>query len=343
MPNAQVAKPMLQRVALYHLMGRVIGDKLAPPWRVPSEEFSYMEWASEHLAEVDTTWQGGAIPSESTFRWASRTGRTQPHKHRVPLTTRDLRKADSQGGIGSDALRRARARVATGVIITGYEAEVVSLFTNTANYAAGHTVTKAGGAEWDQAAVADQTIVDDINAGIDKILNALTGYSAEDLTLSIPERVWRAAIRNNSVIRETVRTGKVSRVTEEMVRDYFGFGQVLIPTAAKLAGNVNVDKTYETESLTTHWLDNVWMGLVGNGETAGIEKDEGGMFAEQVLGYAATAYWPGDTGGQRRQVREYDDPDPGKEVTWMEVKEDRKVVVTNNKAGYLIKNTLTGI
>lgn len=341
--KAQLANAILQRVALFHLRGRLIGDMLAPPWRVDAEKFEYKVWSPEHLAEVDTTWQAGATPSESTFRWATRTGSTTPHKHRVPLTERDLAKARAVGGIGEQALRRARVRVATGVITTGYEAEVVRVFTDANNYAAGHVVTKAGGAEWDQAEVADQDIVDDIWAGVDKVLDALKGFTVSDLTISIPDPVWRAAIRENSVIRGAVKSGFVGPVTTELVRNYFGFGSVVIPSGVKLAGPVNLDADYETENLTTHWTDNVWIGVVGNAESGAVEASDDGLYVEQLLGFAATAYWTGDTNGQRRVVREYDDADPGREVSWYEVKEERKVIATNKLAGYLIKNTLSTI
>lgn len=343
MPNAQIANALLQRVALFHRMGRLIGEIIAPPWRVDAEKFEYLEWAAEHLAEVDTRWQGGATPSESNFRWKTRTAKTDVHKHRVPLAERDLSKARAVGGMGENRLRQARVRTATGVILTGYEAEVVAAYTDSANYKAGHVLAKAGGAEWDQAAVTDQDVVDDISGRIDLVLDALPGFSAMDLTAVVPERVWRKAIRYNSVLRDAVKSGTIAQVSEDLFKAYFQVGQVLIPTGVKLSGKVNVDKEYETEGLTPHWGDNVWIGIVGNGQTAGVEASEDGLFDDQLLGFAATAVWTGDTQGQRRLVREYEDGDQGKEVSWYEVKEERKVVPTNKLAGALIKNTLSTI
>jgi hypothetical protein len=342
MPNAQISKAWLQRIALFHLLGRTIGDRVAPPWRVPAEEFEYKEWGAEHLREVDTVWQAGAKPSESQFGWATRSARTVPHKHRVPLTNRDLAKAQAPGGIGEMALRRRRVAVATGVIITGYEAEVVSAFTDSNNYPAGHVVTKGPGTEWDNGAD-DQAIIDDIKTGINTICDTIVGVAPSDLTVVVPDRVFRTALQYNEVILGAVKSGIADQVTNERFTTYFGVRQLLRPTAAKLSGALNVDDRHEDYQLVTHWGDNVWIGLVGDPEAEGVQADDAGLFEEQILGFAATAYWTGDTQGQRRLVREYEDPDPGTETTWYEVKEERKVVIADKRAGYLIKNTLSAI
>lgn len=340
MPNAQIAKAYLQRVALFHLLGRTIGDRVAPPWRVPAEEFEYKEWGAEHLREVDTVWQAGATPSESQFGWRTRSARTTPHKHRVPLTDRDRNKAAAMGGLGAGSLERRRVSVATGVIITGYEAEVATHFTDSGNYPAGHVVTKGAGTEWDDAATTDQQVVDDITAGIDQILDTIVGVRAADLTIAVPDAVFRKALRYNTVILDAVKSGVADRVDDERFTTYFGVRILLRPTAAKLSGALNVDDAHEDVQLVTHWADNVWIGLVGDPEVDGIEADDAGLFEDQILGFAATAHWTGDTAGQRRVTRQYRDPDDGKEADWYEVKEDRRVVVADNRGGYLIKNTL---
>jgi hypothetical protein len=79
------------------------------------------------------------------------------------------------------------------------------------------------------------------------------------------------------------------------------------------------------------WLDNVWAGLIADGQN------------DMIPAFSRTFNWTAATGGQVRQTRVYRTADEGQQADWIEVQEavDEKIVYS--AAGGVIKNTLSTI
>jgi hypothetical protein len=212
------------------------------------------------------------------------------------------------------------------------EKRVADLFTASGTYPGGNVITKAGGAEWDQAAVADeQPFTDIITLGGTVADSAMVPMSS--LTAVIPEVVYRTTLMRNTALLDTIKYTQRGIVTPDLLAGAFGLREVIIAAAFGAGVGPEIEGADLITGVTTVplWGDNVWIGLVNEGAN------------DMVPTFARTFTWRAATGGQDRQVRTYRMPDEGQEGDYIEVKAAEGEKVVYSAAGGVIKNTLSTI
>jgi hypothetical protein len=220
----------------------------------------------------------------------------------------------------------------TDALIVSREKRVADLFTNPANYAAAQKITKAGGSEWDQAAVVTtaQPLID-IMALVAKV-SANAMVSQTQLTVVIPEIVFQTALWNNSAILDRIKYSATGVVTTDLLRAALNVKEVILAASQSSALPEVADADVVTGYTTTFmWGDTVWVGLVNRDRN------------QRAPSFARSFNWRKQTNGQDRLIRVYPTDDEGREADWTECKEAVGEQIVYADAGGIIINTLSTI
>lgn len=318
----------LQSVSLGFSMRELIADRVAPRVTVTNQSDKYRKWGRNRWMLHETTWAPGTEPNKVTMRWSEDNYTATERKIRTELTDSERDNADSDLDLETNA-----TELVTGVIQIAREKRVADLFTTAGNYAAAQKITKAGGSEWDQAAVvATAQPLIDLMSLIQKVaLNAMV--AASQLSVIIPEPVYLTAIWQNAAILDRIKYSERGIVTYDLLAALLGVKEV-IPAASMSTGTGPevADSDVVTAFPATYlWGDTVWVGLINAGQNA------------MVPSFARSFNWKKRTGGQERQIRKYRDGDEGKETDWIECKEAIGEKIVFADAGGIIINTLSTI
>lgn len=316
----------LQGVALNFKGPQLVADIVAPRTRVGKQSNKYRRFGKDILVEYDSTWAAGAIPNGIKTELSEDTYFAQQRKLRHMLLDQETTNADDDLDLRTKYTERV-----TYATQVAREKRVATAFTTAANFPAANVITLAGGAEWDAAGVINTVQpITDMEAVIGTVEDsALVGRS--QITGVIPATVFRKALRHNSAIRDYFKYTAGGVMTEDILAALLGVGRIIISSGQSAgAGLANVATDIVTGITTTYlWGDNVWFGVVPDGQSA-----------DEEYSFARTFWWAEATGGQELQIRQYRMADEGQEGDWIEAKEavDEKVVA--GFAGGLIKNCL---
>lgn len=318
----------LQNVSLGFRNREMIADRVAPRITVGKQSDKYRVWGRRGMLIHESRWHPGAIPNAIELRWSEDTYYAEIRKLRTLLLDTERNNEDS------DVQLETRAtQLVTGAIELAREKRVADLFTASANYNASNIITKAGGAEWNQASVLNtETPLNDLLTAAEAIaLRAMVPISA--LSVVIPEPVYNGAIRRNTAILERVKYSETGMVTYSLLQQLLGVKEVM--TAASMsvgAGPEVADSDVITGFTPTYlWGDTVWVGLIGEGSN------------DNTVSFARSFNWKKETAGQERQIRKYRAEDEGREGDWIECKEAVGEKVIFKDAGGIIVNTLSTI
>lgn len=318
----------LQNVSLGFARREYVADRLAPVIPVTNQSGKYRVWGKNNLLQHEARWAPGAIPNAIETRWSEATYFAEIRKLRTLLLDAEVRNADTDLN-----LRQSYTEVVTGAIEIAREARVATLFTTAANYPGANTVTKAGAAEWDTLLGSNPTLPrTDIDAGIRQVVGQAM-VPRNQITVAIPEPVYDLTIRFNATLLGMINYTTADSVQPDMLARLFGVKEVLIVQAMTTGAGPEVAGSDVVTGFTNTylWLDNVWIGLVNDGQN------------DMAPSFARTFNWTAETAGQRRQIRQYRAEDEGREADWIECKEAMSEAIVYSGAGYLIKNTLAAI
>jgi hypothetical protein len=317
----------LQRVSLGFQNREFSADRLNPRVPVGNQSDKYRVWGKNKLIVHKADWAPGTIPNAIEIRWSEDTFYAGIRKLRTLLLDTELRNADSDLDLVTNA-----TETVTDAIALAREKRVADLYTAAATYPGANVITKSGGAEWDQAAVADEQVFTDIIA-LGSIIADASLVPLSQLTVAIPEPVYRLAMMRNTALLDTIKYTQTAVVTWDLLAAAFGVKNV-IPLTAVSAGTgpevegADVITGYPTTYL---WADNVWIGLVNEGAN------------QRQPTFARGFNWRAESGNQDRQIRRYRAEDEGREGDWIECKEAIGEKVVYSSAGGVIKNTLSTI
>jgi hypothetical protein len=318
----------LQNVSLGFTPKGLIADKVAPRINVNAQSNLYRVFGKNQMLVHEARWAPGTIPNAITTRWSSATYYAELRKLRTLLLDTEVRNADSDL-----TLRTNYTQNVTNAIMLAREKRVADLFTTAGNYSAGNKITKAGGSEWDQAAVVStaQPLIDMMALIAAVAQKAMV--PASSLSIVIPEPVYFTAIWQNQGILDRIKYSERGIVTYDLLAALLGVKEV-IPAVSMSAGNGPevADSDPVTAFTNTYlWGDTVWVGLINEGQN------------DMVPTFARSFNWRAETGGQDRQIREYRAEDEGREGNWIECKEAVGEQIVYADAGGIIINTLSTI
>lgn len=318
------APQYLQQFAIgYKPMG-MVADIVCPRVPVTKQSDKYRVWGKDVFQERDLKRAPGAPPVQMAIGLSDDQYATDAYAVRVPLLDEELGNAD-----GDVNLRMAYTEAAKIAIAIAREKRVASLYTTAANHKGSHVITKAGGAEWDTllATQPDRCILD-----IDLLLGTIADDAVtpiSELSLVIPEQVWRKVMRNNAAYLDRIKYTEKGIVTTDLIAAVHGVKEVILASGQSVAGNPKVVgdivEGYDPQYL---WGDNVWAGLIGPSS------------AQMIPSFARAFNWTVPTAGQSTQVFEYRDADPGTKKSWIEVEENIGEKITARLAGGVIRNAL---
>jgi hypothetical protein len=305
----------------------MIADRVAPRVKVGKQSDKYRKWGKNGLLIAEARWHPGTIPNAIEMRWSEDTYYANINKLRTLVLDAERRNADADLDLETVA-----TELVTGSVAISREKRVADLFTTAGNYAAAQKITKAGGSEWDQAAVVvtAQPLID-IMALVAKVsANALVPIS--ELTVVIPEVVYTTALWNNSAILDRIKYSSMGVVTPDLLRAALGVKEVIFSASMAVNGPEVADSDVITGFTPTFlWGDTVWVGLVNEGNN------------QNAASFARSFNWREESGGQDRQIRRYRTDDEGREGDWVECKEAIGEKIVYADAGGIIINTLSTI
>lgn len=331
MPTDKVTRAhtprFLQTLSLGFQNREMIADRVAPRIPVANQSDKFRIWGKNHLLAHESRWFPGTIPNEIQMRWSETTYFAELRKLRTLVTRAEKDNADEDLNLDEEA-----TLVVTDALIVSREKRVADMFTNPANYAAGQKITKAGGSEWDQAAVVTtaQPLID-IMALVAKVSqNAMVPQT--ELTVVIPEIVFQTALWNNAAVVNRMPGANVAVVTADLLRVVLNVKEVIIASAFSAALPEVADADVITGYTNTPmWGDTVWVGLVNRDRN------------QRAPSFARSFNWRKQTNGQDRLIRVYPTDDEGREADWTEGKEAIGEQIVYADAGGIIINTLSTI
>jgi hypothetical protein len=318
----------LQGVSLGFTPREFIADRVAPRIVVPKQSGLFRIWGKNRNMTHESRWFPGTIPNAIEMRWSNSTYFAELRKIRTLLLDAERRAPDADLRLEANA-----TELVTNVMALSREKRVADLFTTPGNYSAGQKITKAGGSEWDQAAVVStaQPLIDLMSLVQKVAINAMV--PAKQLTVIIPEPVYLTALWQNAGILARVQYSQRGVVTTEILTELLGVKEVIMAASMSAgAGPEVADSDVVTGFTTTYlWGDTVWVGLVNEGQNDGVPT------------FARSFNWTAETGGQERQIRQYRAEDEGREADWIECKEAVGEQLVYADAGGIIINTLSTI
>ena len=311
----------------------MIADTVSARTRVAKQSDKYRVYGKNQLIERESRWFPGMIPNAIESRWSEDTYYADFSVLRHPLLDAELANNSTPENGGID-LEGKYTQTTTLAIAIARERRVADLFTNSANYSAGHVITKAGGTEYDVAGMGGSKVIDDLETIIGKVVDD-NMVPASMVSLVVPEIVWRQAFKRNAELIDTIKYSERAVVTEDMVAQKLGIREVLHALASSAGPGPEVAGSDVVSGYTTTylWGDTIW---------AGVRADADGV--DMFAPFSRSFNWEAGTNGQPREVRRYRMADEGQRGDWIEVAEaidDQKIVY--KEAGAVIKNASSTI
>lgn len=309
----------------------MIADKVSPRIPVTLRSGKYRIFGKNEMIVRDAAWAAGSIPNQLQSRWSLDTYYAEIYKLRHPLLDAELAN-NAPAAFGGMDLRTEYTQATTMAIAIAREARVAGIFTNPANYPASNIIAKAVGTEYDQPNMGGEQVFTDINNLLGLTADA-TLHPISDLSLVIPELVWRRAIKRNTAMLDAIKYSQLGIMTEQLLAELLGVEEVILGQSVtagagpEVAGS-DVITGYPTTYL---WGDTIWAGLIG---------DESNI---RMPSFSRSFNWTTETGGQIRQTREYRMADEGQEGTWIEVKEAIAEKIVFAGGGAIITNALSTV
>jgi len=299
----------------------LVGERLFPITRTPLSSGRYRVFDRSAWMVFPDRREPGTVANEiRAGRWSEDNFMVQEHSLQAAVTDEERQNVAAanqiaQASLDADLSPEADAtELVTRAIRLRHELEVSTMARNTANYAAGHSVTLAGVNQWsDYSGTSDP--FKDISAGL-RAIYADTRQRAN--LMLVPWEVWTYMEHHPKVIAR-YQYFRIEPDPPEAIRQLTGFdGEVVLADASYNAA----DNPDATEAMTSFWGKDVIIARVDERE---------GM---RIKTFAKTFVQPYDDGNVRTVDRWREEPRKS-DVIRASMKYDAKIV--SNAAGYIIK------
>jgi hypothetical protein len=330
-PGTLYYDPILTGFSVGFQDQNLYGERVLPvtPVRTPSGRYRVFD-RSNWLIFVDRR-EPGTVANEIRGRkWSEDTFFTKEHSLQVAIHDEERQELTSLGGLADPTFggalqidpERDGTELVTRALLLGHEKKVSDLTRNTANYPAGHTVTLAGTAQWDQdwanGTNSASNPLGDIRTALTKILVDTGNVPAN--TMVVP-RYGVQFIENHPRIVDRFKT--FTLLEPDAFQKLTGFeGTIYMVDSVYNAA----DNYLATPSVTQFWGKDVWVGIV-NPEPGINQQTFGKTFAQ--------LYPSGD-------IRPTDHwREEGRKSDLVRVSQKYDLKITSSIAGYLIKNAFS--
>ena len=328
-PGTLYADPILTGFSVGYEDQTLHGLEIFPETRVNTRSGRYRVFdRSSWLIYPDRREPGTVANEIRGGKWSEDTFFVKEHSLQAPIHDEEDEAYNSLGGFASaDAgagldldPERDATELVTGSILRGHEKKVSDAVRNTANYAAGHSVTLAGAQQWDDytggtASTSDP--VGELRKGLRKI-KAATGRDAN--LMGIPT-MGVGYIENHP--RVVDRFKSFALTDEDAFRRLTGFeGRIVfLDSVYNTADNIDA-----AENIQSFWGKDVFLAVVD--DTPG----------QRTRTFGKTFAWPYANGETRPTDRWREEPRKS-DVVRVSYRYDTKIV--SNVAGYIIKTAFS--
>lgn len=336
-PSGLYVDPILSGFSLGYEDQQLYGLRLAPETPVNTQSGRYRVFGrSDWLIYPDTRAPGTVANEVQGRKWSEDTFSVAEHSLQAPIFDEEREFLASLGSLTADANsgdlqiepERDATELVTRSIMLRHEKLVADTFRNTANYAAGHSVTLSGAQKW-----SDYTFV---TAGDPY---SIVSNPVADLKTAVMKVYLDTGRWPNTVIFPIDAIGVIEG--HPRVVDRFKNFALTSPDAWRQLLNVPapsnffiVDSKYNaaqnlnaTENITSFWGQDVWVGLVDP------------QMGQRTKTFAKTFAWPYP--GGVRPTEKWREEARKADLVRTSYRYDLKI--TSNVAGYLIKNAVAAL
>lgn len=317
--------PILTNLSVGYKDQSLYGAQLFPitPVNTPSGRYRVFD-RSDWLIFEDRREPGTMAREVRGRKWSEDTFKTSEHALQSPVHDEENQELNSLGGYANPAFGGAlqidphadATKLLTRAILLRHENKVSTLIRDTAQYAAGHSVTLTGAQQWNDYTNGVTSTSDPVGAILTGMRAIWTDTRRYPNVLAIPT-MGMAYIENHPRVTDRFKN---FRLTQD---DAF---QLLTGFEGKI---VNVDSVYNaadnvdaTQSITDFWGKDVWLGIV----------DENPGLYTQTFGKTFAQNYPD---GSIRPTDRWREESRKADMVRVSMKYDLKVV--SNIAGYIIK------
>jgi hypothetical protein len=327
-PSGLYVDPILTDFSVGYGDVNLIGLQVMPSAEAGSPSGSYRIFDRSSRVIFPDRREPGTVANEIRGgKWASDVFSTKQRSLQAAVADEEEAYLNSVGGLSGSAFggglqlnpHEDAAALVLSSLGLGHEFRVQSLVRNTANYPAGHTITLGAPDQWDNYAGATSDPLLVIRNALIKV-NSKIGQPPNTMVLPRLGVPW---LENHPDI--------VGRFQSFMLTDPNAFqrltgfeGQIILADVLYNAAD-NIDAT---ESLTSLWGKDVWLGFVNS--SMGLRD----------LSFGKTFFWPpGGVGSELQPTERW--REEGRKSDLVRTTWQYDLKITNSSAGYLIVNAFS--
>lgn len=341
-PSGLYIDPILSNISVGFKDESLFGLLLAPETPVNTQSGRYRVFDRSHWLIYRSRREPGTSANRIQGRkWSEDTFKTQEHSLAAEIYDEERQELNSLGGLANatfggdlqiDPEGDATEDVTRSILLE-LEYKISTLFRNTANYPAGHTVTLAGAQKW-----SDYTYVtagDENSIVSNPVANLKTAWQRVYLDTGRWPNTLVVPFDATGVVEGHPRVYK--RFQNFALTDPEAWQRLmgLPPAAIENLNIIVVDSKYnsadnvdDTENIVSFWGQDVWVGLVDRAP------------GQKTMTFAKT-FAQRYPDGTTRPTENYRDQDRKTDIVRTSYKYDQKIV--SGLAGYLIKNAVAAV
>jgi len=319
--NVHVDKVLTQISIEWPINQNFAGPVLFPALNVMKQSDKYYIFDRETTKlEIHDLRAPGTVANEIPGRKVSiDTYFANEHALQIPVTDEERQNVDSPLTPDRDATELVTMR-----IILGREKAMKDMATTAANYAAGHSVTLSGTAQWDVANYATSNPIGDIRTGVRTIHSKL--FTPPNVCI-IPWLVM-SNLEDHPDFIERIKYSERGILTEEIIGSVLGMPNIIVPGTGYSTAGAGVAAT--SANITYLWGKDVILAYVQPG---------GG---QRSIGFGREFVW--GYGGQAQQVDRWREEPRKSDLVRCSRRYDLKLIGHEGDnlliTAYLIKNAI---
>lgn len=327
-PSGLYTDPILTEFSVGYQDPILVGERIMPVAPVDTQSGRYRKFDRSNRVRFPSRREPGTVANEVRGgRWSEDTFKTRERSLQAAVADEERQQLTSQGGYANATFGGAlqldpeedAAALVMNALLLDHEVAVASLVRNTATYPVGNTVTLVTADQWDNYAGATSDPLERIRAAVNKI-KSLVGVPPNRLLMGSQGSTW---LENHPDL--VARFVNFALTDSGAFRALTGFEGEIILVGVDDYYNVN-DIEEGTESLTSIWGKDVWLGYVQ--DTLGLKDlSFGKTFAQR---------YPDGTTRPTERWRE-----EGRKSDLVRTSYKWDLKVTSSIAGYLIKDAFS--
>jgi len=325
-PGTLYSDPLLTNFSIGYKPQNLHGARFMPFVETTSPSGRYRVFDRSHWLMYPDRREPGTVANEISGRkWSEDTYKTQEHSLQAPVYDEESQFLNSQGGLANAAFggplqidpEEDATEAVTLAILLRHEKLVADTMRNTANYAAGHSITLGAADQWDNYAGATSNPMDVLRAAVRKVQNAI-GVAPNRMAFPAEGVSW---IEEHPDV--VARFSNFNLMDPDAWRRLTGFEGEIVLVSSKYNAANNIDAA---ESITSLWGKDVWIGYV---------EDEPNL-ETLTFGKTFAVPYPDGTIGPVDRWRE-----EGRKSDLVRKSMRYDAKITSNIAGYIIKTAFS--